>query len=209
MIKKLVLIHFRAGETDGVSLELEKWQKAIIESGNNCIILAGKGGDFNNSIFDFRHPDIAAFTKNCFSKLSVPQKRLQNNFEKLTAKCEKALRSFLKTEKPDILVINNVFSLPINIPFSAALYTLKEEMKNISFCGFHHDFFWERTYKPTNNFTAKLLKKYYPPKTLNKHLVINSIAKGELKKRKDIKSDNVDNYFDFSQLNSSTPCGLK
>ena len=84
MIKKFALIHFRAAETDGVSFEMEKWQKAIINSGNKCIIIAGKGGDRNNSILDFRHPDIAAFTKNCFLKLSIGQKKFKEDFEKLT-----------------------------------------------------------------------------------------------------------------------------
>ena len=206
---KFALIHYRAAETDGVSLEMEKWQKAIENSGNKCIIIAGIGGDYNNFILDFRHRDIAAFTKNCFIKLTIPEKKLKENFEKLTKKCEKILRGFLEKEKPDILVINNVFSLPINIPFAAALYNLNKEMKNISFQGFHHDFFWERTYNPTNNFTAELVKKYYPPKTIPGHLVINSLAKGELKKRKDLKSSPVDNYFDFSQIDSSIPTGLK
>ncbi|MCK5106827.1 MAG: hypothetical protein KAQ76_04630, partial [Elusimicrobiales bacterium] len=107
---KFALIHYRAAETDGVSLEMEKWQKAIENSGNKCIIIAGIGGDYNNFILDFRHRDIAAFTKNCFIKLTIPEKKLKENFEKLTKKCEKILRGFLEKEKPDILVINNVFS---------------------------------------------------------------------------------------------------
>ncbi len=208
-MKKFALIHYRASETDGVSLEMEKWQEVINNSGNKCIIIAGKGGDFNNSILDFRHRDITGFTKNCFSRLSIPQKKLKENFEKLTARCEKTLRGFLEKEKPDVLIINNVFSLPINIPFAVALYNLSKTMKHISFWGFHHDFFWERTYNPTNAFAGELVKKYYPPKNLAGHLVINSIASRELKKRKNLKSNPVDNYFDFSQINSSTPFGLK
>ena len=206
---KFALIHFRAAETDGVSLEMEKWQKVIENSGNKCVIIAGVGGDYNNSILDFRHPDIAAFTKNCFRKLSIPQKKLEGNFDKLTKKCEKALREFLTKEKPDVLIINNVLSLPISIPFAAALCNLNKEMKDISFWGFHHDFFWERTYIPTSNFVKELVKKYYPPKDIAGHLVINSLAKAELKKRKNLKSKAVDNYFDFSQINSSVPSDLR
>ncbi|MCG2725374.1 MAG: glycosyltransferase [Elusimicrobia bacterium] len=200
---KFALIHFRASETDGVSLEMEKWQKVIRNSGNKCLIIAGSGGELNDSILDFRHPRIATFTKNCFIKLSISEKNLKKEFDNLTKKCEKTFRAFLIKEKPDVLIINNVLSLPINIPFAAALYNLNKTMSNISFWGFHHDFFWERTYNPTNDFTKELVKKYYPPKNLAGHLVINSIAQTELKKRKNLKSEPVDNYFDFSQTQSS------
>ncbi|WP_204260256.1 glycosyltransferase family 4 protein [Caloranaerobacter azorensis] len=64
----------------------------------------------------------------------------------------------------------------------------------------HHDFYWERERysKPTCKFIEEILEKYFPPKhELIKHVVINEIAKEEIKKRKGLDATIVPNVFNF------------
>jgi len=206
---KFALVHFRAGETDGVSLEMEKWEKSLANLGHKSFILAGSGAG-NSRIFDFRHPRIKKFTSNCFAKLEVPQVKLEEEFNLLVAICQRNLEAILRKEKPDFLIVNNVFSLPLNIPFAAALSNVKKKYPGKKVIGFHHDFYWERTiYNPTCLAAKKYLSRYFPPKNIDRHITINSLAKRQLIKKKKIKSFIFQNYFDFSQINPSKISNLR
>lgn len=40
----IALIHYRVGETDGVSLEMDKWKKVLEKQGHNVMYIAGSQG---------------------------------------------------------------------------------------------------------------------------------------------------------------------
>jgi hypothetical protein len=42
---KIALCHFRVGETDGVSLEMDKWKKALEQNGHEVFYIAGSSGN--------------------------------------------------------------------------------------------------------------------------------------------------------------------
>ena len=196
----VALLHFRAGETDGVSLEMDKWKKAITNMGGECFIIAGSGGDYNDPYLSYRHRDVERFFANAFTKLSVTENELRAAYRKIYDGAYRALISFFSTTKPDVVVVNNVFSLPLNLPLAVAISDTCEEL-GIRIVGFHHDFHWEREiYNVTCSFIAELVEKYFPPQNLAQHLVINSIAQQSLRERKNLESVVVDNYFDFEAV---------
>jgi len=41
---RVALIHFRVGETDGVSLEMDKWRKILKKMGHHTMYIAGSEG---------------------------------------------------------------------------------------------------------------------------------------------------------------------
>jgi len=103
--------------------------------------------------------------------------------------------------KFDLLVVPNVFSIPLHFPLAVALARLIEE-DNIPTIARHHDFWWER--KRFNNSTMfEFFKRWFPPLLPSiKHIVINSIARKELKTRTGADAGVIWDTFDFSsQLN--------
>ncbi|HOO74698.1 MAG TPA: hypothetical protein PLS66_05355, partial [Tepiditoga sp.] len=44
---KIGLLHYRVGETDGVSLEMEKWQTVLKNMGHEVFLIAGETGNTN------------------------------------------------------------------------------------------------------------------------------------------------------------------
>jgi len=151
---KIALLHFRCYETDGVSLEMDKWAKAIELLGYTCMFIAGNHPENGSEYFEFRHPEIAKITSKCFFGQKESIEELKEEISNLKLKCYKEIEKLFTRLNPDVLVVNNIFSLPINIPFTIALTEYLEEHRNIKCIGFQHDFYWERDYyKPTSDFS--------------------------------------------------------
>ncbi|WP_372367280.1 glycosyltransferase [Candidatus Uabimicrobium sp. HlEnr_7] len=196
----IALMHFRAGETDGVSLEMDKWKKAMKHLGHECLIVSGCGGDYNHPYLDFRHSKVQNFFANAFSALNVTPSALEELAQEIYDKISIFLEETFRNISPQILIVNNVFSLPLNIPLAKCIVNLAQKY-NIKIIGFHHDFYWEREiYDTTCSYIDNELQQYFPPCSLEKHLVINSIAQNSLEKQKKMSSIVVDNYFDFEKV---------
>ena len=48
---KIALLHFRVGETDGVSLEMDKWKIALQKMGHEVVYIAGSKGTTETETF--------------------------------------------------------------------------------------------------------------------------------------------------------------
>ena len=48
---KIALLHFRVGETDGVSLEMDKWKIALQKMGHEVVYIAGSKGTTETKTF--------------------------------------------------------------------------------------------------------------------------------------------------------------
>ncbi|WP_448523875.1 glycosyltransferase [Pseudothermotoga sp.] len=199
---KIALVHFRAGFTDGVSLEMEKWKKVLEEMGHEVIYVAGefdqaKGVEIRSlSMNDATNLWIH---KNAFEKLSVDERTFQESFEAYAEKIEAELRE--KLAKLDLLIVNNIFSLGFNLAAAVALVRFVRE-KNLKVIAHHHDFYWERErYSlPQCGCVKRILEEYFPPRDeLILHVTINRLAQEELRRRKNIDSFVVPNVFDFNR----------
>ena len=202
----IALCHFRIGETDGVSLEMKKWKKALAMLGHNVYYLAGSKGTSEGYIIPELHYQDAQnnkLVKNAYQELTDynDQDELKQAVLNTAGNIEKSLQEFIKEYRIELLVLNNIWSLGWGIPAAIAFIKVSKEL-GVKCIAHHHDFYWERKYysKPTGSVVKEILQNYFPPDDeLFTHVVINSIAQAELKRRRGINSIVIPNVFDFKQ----------
>ena len=198
---KIALLHFRAGLMDGVSLEMEKWRKVLEKRGHQVVMVAGNRNprvDVSIKEIQFDEPINSALDKNIFDSLedytpSGLMNAVEERAELIRSKLKGILRNF------ELVIVNNVWSLGIALPVGLGLYRCAREMK-ARFIGHHHDFWWERERlsNPTTREIREILESVFPPDLPNvQHVVINSMAREELVKRRGLEAMVVPNVMDF------------
>lgn len=194
------IIHYRIGQTDGVSLEINKWNTVLRRIYPKCYLISGDLNDFPG----FKIPSIEYLnTKNLILKqksfLNLGNWTERKYIEEINLYANKIYNELEELMPLDLLIVENIFSLAHNLSAAIAIYNFCKN-KGIKLIGHHHDFYWERnTYQnSTNKYTKEILNRYFPPKDIT-HVVINSIAQQELKKRKNLNSYVIPNVFDFNQ----------
>jgi glycosyltransferase involved in cell wall biosynthesis len=207
-VGKILIIHYRVGKTDGVSLEISNWIEIFKRMGWDVETCAGPvslGANYiienlepqlNKKVFTLNEEAFGGFKK--YSKESFVreknrvQKNLYNNF------C-----SVFRKSKPDRIIVSNIFSVGENISAPPALLEAIRKFKipTIAIC---HDFWWEngRYLNPSCPEVRDLLYKFIPPKDVNiKYVVINKIAKKTLAQRKGLFADILHDCIDFAVPN--------
>jgi glycosyltransferase involved in cell wall biosynthesis len=112
-VAHLVVVSFRLGENDGVSVEAQKWVNAFGELGHRVTTLAGEGDA------DRVMPSLAINASE-----PVPQIELANALE-----------------DADLVVVENLVSLPLNVNARDALYRTLDGRRALFR---HHDLPWQR-----------------------------------------------------------------
>ncbi|MHB8133606.1 MAG: glycosyltransferase family 4 protein [Anaerolineaceae bacterium] len=202
-------ISFRLAGTDGVSLETAKIVDVLRTMGHSNYYFAGEldppiesEQSSNKEIIGsmcvpqahFNHPKVLWITDHAFGN-STPHADLFQTIEDLTQLLEKELFTFIHQYKIELLTVQNVFALPMNLSLSIAIYRVLK-VTGIPAIAHNHDFYWERE-KYLNNCVGQILEEVFPPQLPNlKHMVINSQAQSELKKR-GFQSTIMPNIFDF------------
>ena len=202
----IALCHYRVGETDGFSLEMDKWKKVLENMGHKVYFIAGSTGTSDGYVIPemhYRFKEDLKIERNAYLKLEDYQDEdeLIRAIRKQAFKIEKALKKILIENKIDLIIPNNILSIGRSIPTAMAFTNVIKEL-GIRCIGHHHDFYWERKSfsHPTCNFVHKALEEYYPPKDdLISHVVINSIVQKELKARRNLDSVVIPNVFDFDE----------
>ncbi|HYE82638.1 MAG TPA: glycosyltransferase family 4 protein [Clostridia bacterium] len=201
---KIALCHFRVGETDGVSLEMEKWKTVLEKKGHEVFFLAGSQGRAEAYIIPELHylnEDNNRYVRNAYEALTDYENEPAFKAEVLSfaARLEAGLESFIKHYGIEMLVINNIWSLGWGLPAALAFDSIVRKHR-IPCVAHHHDFYWERERysRPTCGFVRECLDNCFPPRhELVRHVVINRIAALEMKRRKGMDTVIVPNVFDF------------
>ena len=202
----ILMTHFRVGETDGVSLEMDKWKLQFEKMGHKVMYLAGTEGTTKAEVvpeLDFRSINNLKFFRNCYEKMSDYNEpyELVADMEDFSDELSKEIAEVIRNNEIDLLVPNNVLSLGLSIPVGMAFAKAIDDTGVKVICH-HHDFHWEREryQNPTSQLVKDYLVKYFPYLGENvSHCCINHIAKAELKKRKNIDATVVPNVFDYMQ----------
>lgn len=202
----IALCHFRVGETDGVSLEMDKWKLCLEKLGHEVIYIAGSKGVLRDvEIIQELHYNDATNNKvveNAYVKFHSykNETEFKQEIEKEANSIETKLLEIIKRKNIDLLMVNNMFSLGWNL--SAGLgFSNAIKNSDVNCLCHHHDFHWEREKysHPTCTFVQDYLNTIFPPNHPRiKHVVINTIAQNELLKRRNIESTVVPNVFDFN-----------
>lgn len=202
---KIAMVHFRVYETDGVSLEMDKWKLSLEKLGHEVLFLSGskpKDGDLYLEYLDYRSEYNNKIHENAFHGLVdfKSKEELLLYIEKYKNLIYNGMLSLIKENKIDMIVPNNVSSLGFNIPIGMAFAEL-DKNKDVLVVNHHHDFHWERE-RYTNPLFEEIqeyLDDYFPFNGNAKHCVINRLAQKQLKERKNIDAHVVPNVFDFDR----------
>ncbi|HUS85433.1 MAG TPA: glycosyltransferase family 4 protein [Anaerolineales bacterium] len=197
---RIGFVSTRFSGTDGVSLETEKWAAIFQQMGHECFYFSGESDRPEESSVvvpeaHFKHPDIEAINRDLFDDLSRSSKT-SGLVQAIRFHLKQHLYQFMKTFDINLLVIENAFALPMNIPLGLALSELIAET-NIPTIAHHHDFTWERS-RYAVNAAGDYLRSSFPPILPSiYHVVINSFAAQQLALRTGASSLIIPNVMDF------------
>jgi len=203
-VKRIGVLHYQVGRTDGVSLEITKWKRVLEELGHKVYLCAGDLGTSQGTLIEeiYHHrPEAERLYYNTFSDLRdySTAEAYGEDVERLAAVIQRKIQSFVVHNEIDFLIPQNIWSVAVHPPVSVALARVVRELR-LPALAHHHDFYWERagglalTCAPA----IELADKYLPPRdSVVRHVVINSLAQRELAERKGIRARVVPNTFDF------------
>ncbi len=205
-MRKALICHYRIGKTDGVSLEISKRKEVLSSLGWETLLLSGpisSAVDYIIPELEFDTYEVNRIKKNTFYKLSDFNScdELLGEIERIGGIIERGVRKIVEKERPDVLMLHNIFSHGRHIAAAKAFFNIVKEF-NIPTIATHHDFYWERPeYKRvTCDGIEEYLARYLPPKdSLIKHVVINKIARDALYRKRGIEAIVIPDTFDFSQ----------
>src|ERR1700733_5210463 len=138
---RLTVVSFRLGGTDGVSIEAEKWIRAFRALGHDVRTVAGDGQ----------------------ADVIMPELAIRATREPVASDLHDALAG------ADVVVVENLTSLPLNVPARDALYRVLEERRALFR---HHDLAWQRT-GSLDNETPRDNPRW-------RHVTINDLSRREL-----------------------------
>ena len=197
----IALMHFRVGETDGVSLEMNKWKQVLEDQGHEVFFISASHYQQHEVItgLDIRSTIHNGIVKNAYDSLDYSAEELQNLIEQEAKAIFHSLQDIIERRRVEYLVVNNISSLGLSLPSAKAVADIAQ-LGIVKLVYHHHDWYWERDKysHPTTQYVEGLLSSCFPP-TVGRHVVINRIAQHQLFLRKGIQSVVVPNVFDFDQ----------
>ena len=200
MAKNIGFVSTRFAGTDGVTMEASKWARVLKSAGHNYFWFAGLLDRSPERCFlvpeaFFQHEKNLWIDRQIFGKKKRDPAVTDAIYE-LKTFLKKQLKEFIRTFNIDLLVAQNVLTIPMHIPLGIALTELIVETQ-IPTIAHHHDFYWERT-RFLVNAVGDYLRMAFPPNLPSiEHVVINSSAQEELALRTGISSIVIPNVLDF------------
>ncbi len=201
--KNIGIIHYQVRHTDGVSLEIEKWQRILEEMGHHVSLCAGDLGTAKGTLIPeiYHHrQDVAKLAYNTFKELrDFDESGYQAELKRQVAVLTEKLRQFVLERQIELLIVQNIWCVGASPSLAVALEKVRQEF-DLPAIAHHHDFYWERGDDKTLTCAAAkdVAENYLPPINPNiRHVVINSLAQTELEKRTGARARVVPNIFDF------------
>src|SRR6056297_1722020 len=205
--RKVAICHYRVGKTDGVSLEIKKRKQILEAHGCEVKLIAGprsRGADYVIDELEWEEGAISTIKENGFvdfGRKDFDNMELEDKIFKISDLIEKKLELICEKEKFDYFLIHNIFCFGGHISAARAFDNIIKKFK-VPTLATHHDFFWERKEfrMPRNGFLRKYVNAYLPPRNkFIKHIVLSSLARRELKRRRGIESVVLPDIFNFEQ----------
>ena len=152
---RIGFIATRLHGTDGVTLEVEKWAKILSGLGHEIYYCAGElGGYAKDGVLipelHFADQTVFALSQRAFGydpeeDGDVLADQIYSRADEMRA----PLRSFIRSNHLDLIIVQNALTIPMNLPLGVSLTGIIAEL-GIDTIAHHHDFFWERQRYQTN-----------------------------------------------------------
>ncbi len=192
----------RLSGTDGVSLETAKWVRILAHLGHDSHFFTAESEWPEDRTYllpeaHFIHPDIVKINEDLFDNFNRSDET-SRRIHQLTQHIKGHLEKFNRLFKPDLLIAENVLSLPMNVPLGLALteFIIETGLPTI---GHHHDFSWERS-RFARSGADDFLRAAFPPTARQiRHVVINSYGQQQLALRTGVSSKLIPNVMDFDR----------
>ena len=187
---------------DGVSLESAKWAQVLWEDRHISFWYAGLL-DREPSVSlcvpeaHFTHPENRWINQRIWG-VTWRSRLVTGRIQALAEYLKSTLYEFVDRHSIDLLIPQNVLTIPMHLPLGVALteFLSETEMPAITH---HHDFYWERDRFLVNAVTD-YLDMAFPHRGHNiRHAVINQQAQEQLSLRKGVSSTLIPNVFEFER----------
>lgn len=197
---RIGFVSTRFAGTDGVSLESLKWAEVLEEMGHEVFWFSGRSDrDPTKSMCVpeafFGHPENEWIAERIWGVATRPPE-VTDRIHEVARYLESMLRRFVDRFEVDVLVPENVLTIPVHLPLGVALteYLAETGMPALAH---HHDFYWERV-RFSLNAVPDFLDMSFPPRLHNVfHAVINQAAQEQLALRKGVSAMLAPNVFNF------------
>ncbi|RPI78467.1 MAG: glycosyltransferase, partial [Chloroflexi bacterium] len=197
------IISTRLSGTDGVSLEVGKWACVLRRMGHELFFCAGELGGYAEGgtlirKLHFSDHSIHSLSERAFGTPGEKNgEKIADQIYAYADELRNPLRRFIRSNRLDIIIVQNALTIPMNLPLGVCLTGLIAEL-GIRTIAHHHDFYWERQRYQTNAI-LDLLDTTFPAKLPTiQHVTLNTVAQARLKARRDIESTVIPNVHDFA-----------
>ena len=165
MAKNIGFVSTRFAGTDGVTLEASKWAQVLKQMGHKHFWFAGLLDRSSERSFlvpeaFFQHEKNRWIDQQIFGK-KRRDPAVTDAIYDLKAYLKLKLKDFIQQFNIDVLVAQNILTIPMHIPLGIALTEIIAETQ-IPTIAHHHDFYWERT-RFMVNAVGDYLRMAFPP----------------------------------------------
>lgn len=198
-MNSVAFISFRLKAQDGVSVEAEKRIGIFSGWGFRTHRVAGfitSPGENDHIISELNYldPSIEAFNAGLFN--GGGSDALMQELDELAGNISERLYPLLDDIGPSLLVCENVFSLPLNMPFTAALDGYVRQ-RGIDCFAIHHESIWQNPDFERCGL-GELRRKLYPSRSPSiRHVVTSDLSREEFMQRTGLDATCWRNSFDF------------
>lgn len=198
---RALYVSTRLAGTDGVSLETHKVGQVLDGLGFQPHYCAGEldvGSAVPGTLvpsFHFTDPVAAGLGARAFAS-DQPDPDLERDIAERAADLSDAFEAVVTDVRPDLVVLQNVWAIPMQLPLAKAL-TDVIAARRLPTLSHEHDYFWERERFARSRVPA-YLERYFPSHAPHvRHLAINSLAAADLRTRRGVDATVVPNVLDF------------
>ena len=199
---RIGIVATRLAGVDGVTFEAAKWETALVRMGHDVLLCAGDVDALRAEArlippMHFAWPPAERVTEAAFDPNSDSQ-AVRAEVERLAELLIPAIDSWIDVQRLDALVVENAWAIPMHLPLGVALRRIVER-RGMPAIAHNHDYWWERE-RFAQCVVPEVLDEAFPPDlpTVH-HASINTLAAGELRRRRGVDSLVVPNVFDFER----------
>ncbi|MFP4491539.1 MAG: glycosyl transferase family 1 [Spirochaetaceae bacterium] len=205
----------KLGDVDGVSLEVDKWVRVLLELGHEVYTFAGRYAaplvdipvDHQITVKEIRFASekqleyerqVFPYLQNNPPRLSTERKQqIIEDLEHEGNTVANELFSYIQNFSIDVIVAQNTNAMPMSLIGGMAVYKLATQ-RRVATIFHHHDFWWERS-RFSRNYIEQLLGRIMPPADPGlEHVVLSSYAEHILRSIKRVLPKVIPNCENFS-----------